>query len=80
MTKRNPNKSHPGHRNRWTHDQIVGSNVLRLKAQSTGWTATEIAAICKCHPDTIKKWMTGDQLLNPERQELLDAHWNGKSA
>jgi hypothetical protein len=74
--KKNPRKSHPGHRARLTLDQIQGSNRLRLKAQSTGWSNDEIAKVCKCHPDTIKKWLTGDQFMNPERQALLDAHWS----
>lgn len=80
MTKSNPKKSHPGHRVRFTREQIQESNRLRLIALSTGWSAAEIAKVCdNCHPDTIKKWLTGDQLLSPERQTLLRTHWSAET-
>jgi len=62
-----------------TREQIQESNRLRGIALSTGWTTGEIAAVCKCHPDTIKQWLGERQLLNPDRQTLLRAHWSAET-
>jgi hypothetical protein len=64
---------------RLTRQQIQESNRLREVARSTGWTFTEIAAVCKCHPDTIKKWINDGPVLSVERQMLLRAHWSAET-
>jgi hypothetical protein len=76
----NPN-GRPGHnRPRLTRMDIQESNRLRGIVLANGWTLDEVAAVCICHRDTIKGWLSDKAPMSVERQQRLKAKWPTETA